>query len=47
MAFPLSFTRRPKSDRRRSAGYRHDVALEAVREHLDKVEVGSPLLFPF
>ena len=45
MAFPFSFTRKAKAHGRHSD--RHAEAREAVRSHLDRVEIGSPLLYPF
>jgi hypothetical protein len=38
-------TRTPRTDR--SFAERHVDASEAVRRHLDNVEIGSPLLYPF
>ena len=47
MAFPFSFSRKAKDRGRRRDDRRHANASEAVRSHLDRVEIGSPLLYPF
>ena len=47
MAFPLR-TRKDKAQHRPATDKRQDDDVrEAVRQHLDRVEVGSPLLYPF
>ena len=45
MALTLSFHK--KRDRSNRTTRDHAEASEAVRRHLDKVEIGSPLLYPF
>ena len=48
MALTLSL--RKRRNRREASHYGHDrhaAAEEAVRGHLDNVEIGSPLLYPF
>ena len=46
MALTLSF-RKDRKPSRRHYRDRHADAVEAVRSHLDNVEMGSPLLYPF
>ena len=45
MALTLSL--RKNSDRSPRTSRDHAEAAEAVRRHLDKVEIGSPLLYPY
>ena len=48
MALTLSLRKRHNRREARSYGHdRHAAAAEAVRRHLDNVEIGSPLLYPF
>ena len=46
MALTLSL-RKDRKDNRRHFSDRHADAVDAVRSHLDNVEMGSPLLYPF
>ena len=45
MALTLSL--RNRKDRSDRSIRNHKEASEAVRSHLDKVEIGSPLLYPY